>query len=376
MEPVFLTSCPSYEFPVLQAAVERAADALGLERYIRPGMQVLLKPNLLMKARPDRAVVTHPLVTAAIGVYLQRLGASIMIADSPGGIYSPAVLKGIYAACGYEDVAREHGFTLNTDCSYRPLETPNGRRSKVFQVISPALDADLIVDIAKLKSHCMTGLSGAVKNLFGVVPGLMKPELHCRFPDKEHFGEMLADLCEAIAPRIAFVDAVTAMEGNGPSGGKPRQVGLLAASTSPFPLDVACAAIAGMDPMEIPMLRSGQERGLCPARAEELEILGEPLDAFLVPDFLQPESQPSDFLQKVPRIFRPLAVKICTPFPKIRAKDCIGCAKCQESCPQHTIEIRDRKAFILSHDCIRCYCCHEMCPVQAIDIKRFSLFNL
>ena len=375
MEPVFLTSCPSYEFPVLQAAVERAADALGLERYIRPGMQVLLKPNLLMKARPDRAVVTHPLVTAAIGVYLQRLGASITIADSPGGIYSPAVLKGIYAACGYEDIAREHGFTLNLDCSYRPMEVPNGRRSKVFQVIAPALDADLIVDIAKLKSHCMTGLSGAVKNLFGVVPGLMKPELHCRFPQREAFGTMITDLCQALHPVLSIVDGVMAMEGNGPTGGLPRYVGALLASRSPYAADLACARIIGMEPESIPPLRAAMERGLCPRSADELVWLCEPASRFAVPDFLQPESKSADFITRLPKFLQPLAARLATPSPQIRTAECVGCGKCAESCPQHTITIRDHKAVIDYSNCIRCYCCHEMCPKHVIDIRRLSLFR-
>ncbi len=373
---VYLASCPDYTPDTLRQAVDDAFDALSFSDLVFPGAKVLVKPNLLMKSKPDDAVITHPNVVAAVAEKIKELGGMVTIADSPGGLYNPTVLKNIYAASGYTEMANKYGVTLNLDCSYQDFTVPNGKRSKLFSVITPVLQADLIVDIAKLKSHCMTGMSGTVKNIFGVVPGLMKPELHCRFPDKAHFGEMLADLCQAVAPSICFVDAVTAMEGNGPSGGKPRFVGTLAAGTNPFAVDVVCAHLMAMDPSRIFMLRSGMERGICPEHLSQVKVLGTPLSDLAVPDFLAPESKPTNFLNHVPKILRPLATKITTPIPKIRERDCIGCGKCAESCPQHTIAINQHKARIAYRECIRCYCCHEMCPVQAIDIKRFRLFNL
>lgn len=375
-QTVFLTSCPDYSPASLRRAVDQAFDTLAFSKLVFPGAKVLVKPNLLMKSKPDAAIITHPNVVAAVAGKIQELGGVVTIADSPGGLYHPTVLKNVYAASGYTEMAKEHGFTLNFDCSYADLAVPNGKRSKLFPVITPALQTDLIVDIAKLKSHCMTGMSGTVKNMFGVVPGLMKPELHCRFPDKAHFGEMLADLCEALAPKICFVDAVTAMEGNGPSGGTPRFVGALIAGANPFAVDVVCAHVMAMDPSRIFMLRSGMQRGICPENIDQITLLGTPLADLAVPDFLAPESKPTNFLTHVPKFLRPLATKITTPIPKIRERDCIGCGKCAESCPQHTIALEQHKAHIAYRECIRCYCCHEMCPVQAIDIKRFRLFNL
>ncbi len=179
---------------------------------------MVIKPNLVVRAEPDSGAVTHPLVTAAAAACLQELGASVLIAESSGGVYTQAALRSIYTGTGYTEMARQYEVELNYDCSSGELKSSEGLRCQGFTVITPVLEADVVVDICKLKSHCMTGLSGAVKNLFGCVPGLMKPELHCRFPEKPHFGEMLTDLCCAVKPELCIVDGITAMEGNGPTG--------------------------------------------------------------------------------------------------------------------------------------------------------------
>ena len=173
------------------------------------------------------------------------------------------------------------------------------------------------------------------------------------------------------------VDGIIAMEGNGPTGGRPRPMGVLAGSTSPYALDMACAAMMNMEPMDVLMLRDAASRGLCPQSLDEVEVLGQPLESFRAEDFLQPESKTSNFIEKLPKFIQPLATRIATPYPKIRTAKCIGCGKCAESCPQHTITVegQPRKAHIDYSQCIRCYCCHEMCPAHVIDIKRFSLFK-
>lgn len=374
-ERVCLSACETYQYEKIRAVLKEQFAALAVRELIKPGALAVLKPNLLARAAPDSAIVTHPLVTAAAASLLKDLGARVLVAESPGGPYTLGALKGIYKACGYAEMAQAYGVELNLDCSFSDFKAPNGRRSKLFPIIAPIQNADLIVDLAKMKTHCMTGMSGAVKNLFGTVPGLMKPELHCRFPQKEEFAEMLVDLCESLAPRLCVVDAVTAMEGNGPSGGNPRFVGALISSRSPYAADVLAARLMGISAGDIPMLKNAVDRGLCPGSAEQLDIVGGPVEQFVVPDFLEPESKSGDFLDRLPKFLRPAAAKIATPVPKIRTKDCIGCGKCAQSCPQHTIRVVDGKAQIQYGNCIRCYCCHEMCPIHVIDIKRFRLFH-
>lgn len=377
MDEVYIAACTDYNEQLLNDAVEKQCEALALQELIKPGASVVVKPNLVIRRRPQEATTTHPMVVAAVCRTLKRMGAGkITVADSPGGPYNPTALRSIYSGCEYDTIAKNGCAELNFDCTSRPLEVPNVQRCRLFEIISPLLDADVIVDIAKLKTHAMTGLSGAVKNMFGAVPGLLKPEMHCRFPQKADFSAMLVDLCEAVRPSVCFVDAIVGMEGNGPSGGTPRFVGALIASKSPYAADVVCSELIGIRPEEVLMLRNAMDRGLCPKSIAEIKLLGEPVSRFVVRDFKQPDSRSVDVLGYIPRFARPLAAKLLTPRPAIRTSSCVGCGKCAESCPQHTIEIKNKKAAIDYSKCIRCYCCHEMCPVRAIDIKRFKLLKI
>lgn len=375
-EPVEVcaSACEAYDYEAVRAVLAEQFRLLKAEKLIRPGMRVAVKPNLVTRSAPDECAVTHPVVLCAVVSLLKELGASVVIAESPGGPYTPALLKGIYEHSGCMKAA-EYGAELNLDCTWGELRAPEAKLCRSFSVITPLLEADAIVDVCKLKTHCMMGLSAAVKNLFGAVPGLMKPELHCRFPQKDAFGTMIADLCQALHPVLSIVDGITAMEGNGPTGGRPRHVGALLASRSPYAVDLACTEIIGMVPETIPPLRAAMERGLCPRTAQELVWLCEPASRFAVPDFLQPESKSADFITRLPKFLQPLAARLATPSPQIRTAECVGCGKCAESCPQHTITIRAHKAVIDYSNCIRCYCCHEMCPKHVIDIRRLSLFR-
>ncbi|OUP12916.1 DUF362 domain-containing protein [Anaeromassilibacillus sp. An200] len=371
---VCVSACEAYEYEKVRAVLAEQFRLLKADEVIRPGMRVAVKPNLVTRSTPDESAVTHPVVICAVVSLLKEMGASVVIAESPGGPYTPSLLKGIYEQSGCAQ-AEQYGAELNLDCTWGELKAPEARLCRSFSVITPLLEADAIVDVCKLKTHCMMGMSAAVKNLFGSVPGLMKPELHCRFPEKEPFGTMIADLCQALHPVLSVVDAVTAMEGNGPTGGQPRHVGALLASRSPYAVDLACTTIIGMDPESVYPLRSAMDRGLCPRTADDLVWLCEPASQFAVADFLQPESKSADFITRLPKFLQPLAARLATPSPKIRTAECIGCGKCAESCPQHTITIRNRKAVIDYTNCIRCYCCHEMCPKHVIDIRRLSLFR-
>ena len=196
---VCVSACEAYEYEKVRAVLEEQFYLLKAEEVIRPGMRVAVKPNLVTRSTPDESAVTHPVVICAVVSLLKELGASVVIAESPGGPYTPSLLKGIYEQSGCAQ-AEQYGAELNLDCTWGELKAPKARLCRSFSVITPLLEADAIVDVCKLKTHCMMGMSAAVKNLFGSVPGLMKPELHCRFPEKEPFGTMITDLCQALHP--------------------------------------------------------------------------------------------------------------------------------------------------------------------------------
>ena len=378
MSKVCLRRQNTYDIDQLIEAVDAMFSALGFYEKIVPGIEVILKPNLILRSAPEEAMITHPALVAAVAVCIQKRGGRVLVAESGGGVYSPAVMKSVFRGCGYTAMAEKYGFSLYTECKSRPVELPDGIRCNMLDMVQPFIHprTALVVDIAKLKTHGMMGYSGAVKNLFGVVPGLMKPELHCRYPEKETFAEMIVDLCEYVRPDFSIIDGIEAMQGDEPTAGEKRFVGALIGSDSPYDADLAATAIVNIDPMEMAIQKNAHDRGLCGAHVSEVEVIGDEISSVFVKDFKRARSSDVDFVKHIPKFLQPLAKKITTPYPKIQKKNCIGCGKCAESCPQHTITIRDKKAEIDYGKCIRCFCCHEMCPLHVIDIKRFSLFNL
>lgn len=379
MTPVSVIATKDYDSQTLEAAVARHFDQLGLDSLIRPGMRVVLKPNLLTNAKPEQGVTTHPALMGAIIRRLQALGVeNITIADSPGGPYTPQWLKTVYAASGMSKVANDHKVELNTATGFTHLAVPQSDLCSGFNIINPIAEADVVINVCKLKTHAMTGLSAGVKNLFGCIPGLQKPELHLRFPDEGDFGRMLVDLCQTVRPAVTFVDAVVAMEGDGPSAGTLRQVGLTFASQDIYGQDLRLCQLIGLNPMNIPMMRAAINRGLCPQDPNQIMLVGD-VGAFVpIPDYRKPKSKSLDFTGHIPAFLRrPVGAlaKRLAPHPIIIKKKCIGCGRCAESCPAHVIAIVKGKAEIDYSGCIRCFCCHEMCPVKAVDIKRLGLFG-
>lgn len=369
----------SYDAAELDVSVRQHFGALGLAEKIRPGMKVLLKPNLLMRSAPDSSVTTRPELLAAIARELQRLGVTdIRVADSPGGTYSKAMLNMIYSGCGYKTL-EPLGLALNTGTGSKTRDFPAGKLVREFCLIDPIHEADFIINVAKLKTHCHTGISGAVKNMFGAVPGLSKPEFHFRFQDKADFCDMLIDLCLCTAPNVTFVDAVWSMEGNGPSGGSKIRTDRTFAAENPFHLDRFLCEWMGFRLDEVPLTEAAAARGLCPEDASELETAGD-IPAGEVFPFRKPDTYRTSFADNVPRFLsRPVeAVEraFLTPKPRVIQKKCIGCGKCAESCPPRVIKLLDKKAKIEYDNCIKCFCCQEMCPVRAIRIRRFRLLRL
>ncbi|MEG2597025.1 MAG: DUF362 domain-containing protein [Oscillospiraceae bacterium] len=375
---VSIQHTPSYEKATVQKSIDAHFSLLGLDERLRSDMKVTIKPNLLMKRKPEEATTTHPIVMEAIISHLQNLGITdITLADSPGGVYSRSALSGIYKTSGMEEMANRMGVTLNMNVESVYTQNLNGVICKGFDLILPIVEADFIISVGKLKTHCMTGLSGGVKNLFGCVPGLMKPEFHWRYPHEKDFCNMLLDLCETVKPDVTFVDAVVSMEGDGPSAGDLRETGLTFCSRSPYELDLILAKTVHKSEDSIFTIVNAKERGLCTLSVEKVPICGDELLEFL--DFKQPASKNLDFITHVPKAFRPILKPVVTHFfsprPEVKKSLCIGCGKCAESCPAHTISIDHKKANIHPDQCIKCYCCHEMCPVKAIHVKRNRLLH-
>lgn len=374
---VYFAAAANYDQQTVDAAVERLFCQLPAAQALA-GKRVLLKPNLLAKHTPERAVTTHPaMVRAVIRAVRRRGAASITVADSPGGVYNPGILRSIYKVSGLTDVCREEGAALYTDCKSREVPA-KGQVVKQFTLLEPVLDCDVIINLPKLKTHMMTGLSAATKNLFGCIPGLQKAEWHMRFPDKERFGGMLVDLLCTVKPGFAILDGILAQEGDGPAGGTPRMVGIVAAAEDHLQMDLALCRMLGIRPKDVPYLNAAISRGLCPEQFDPACAKGEGELCRPIPGYRLPSSWGSvDFADKAPRAVRwavPAVERLLAPRPVINKSRCIGCGKCAEICPQHTITVQGT-AHIHAARCIRCFCCHEMCPVKAIDTRRSFLLK-
>lgn len=359
-----------YKEELIYPAVVKAMEALEVEKDLHPGMRVVIKPNLIMAKDPSFPAVTHPLVIKAVARYLNEHDISnITLAESSGGPYNPEHMKNIYQVCKMKQL--EPAVKLNTDCSARTVICPSGFSSHSFHLLTPICEADYIINICKLKTHAMTGYSGGIKNLFGTIPGLEKPQLHYLFPDPEAFAQMLLELAQTVKPQLTMIDAIDAMEGNGPTGGTSHPMHLLFASRDLFTQDYFAAGLMGINPSDIVMLRQALECGL--AHPEDMELAGDPVSEDLTP-FRKPDTQSLDFTDSLPvflrKPFHAVAGKLLKSYPQLNKELCVGCGKCAESCPSHIITIKNNKAHFQKKGCISCFCCQEMCPLKAISVKK------
>jgi len=354
----------------------------GMGHFAKQDEKIVLKVNLLREARPETAVCTHPAVVAAVGTLVKKEGAEAVIADSPGGgyRYSEKTLNKIYRTSGMLQAAQQAGLVLNRDTTSRPASYADGILTKHFDIITPVYEAGAVFNLCKMKTHLFTMMSGAIKNIFGVVPGLSKPGYHAKLHDPKRFAGMLLDLAQYIAPRLSIMDAVVAMEGNGPGTGDPRKVGLLLASESPLALDVVAGEIMGIDRKLNSILMEAEHRGLHPHRIEDIEVIGAELAEVKVPDFKPPQVAPGDFgLDPMPwhqQLLQPYFKNAYSVRPKVIWERCIACGTCIEGCPVQAVSFVNEKAFVDDDKCIRCYCCHELCPEEAIGLHRSLLYQL
>lgn len=363
---VSLQRCSSYE--EIPKALDRLLETLGgMERFIQPGDRVLIKPNLLMSKRPDAAVTTHPSLIEEIARRVKEAGGHAIIAESPGGPYQKNLLQATYRICGIEEAAARSGAELNLLTDVQEVSFTEGRVAKRFSVIAPFFSCNKLINIGKIKSHGMTYYTGAVKNLFGLIGGLSKAEYHFRYRDKERFCEALVDLCEFAKPTLSILDGVMAMEGDGPSNGTPRHLGVLVASESPYQCDLAALRIIGAKVEDVRVMRHAIRRGLCSA---ELELAGDPIEEFCVTDFQFPATKSITFEDYIPKFIRRLADRILLPYPKFSKERCVTCMRCAEVCPAKAITLQKGLPHVKHKACIKCYCCQELCPQDAVLLRK------
>ena len=370
---VALVPCGSYDEHQVETALRSALEQVDGLSFVQPGMVVAIKVNLVCAMKPDRAATVHPSVVCALVRLLREKGAEVVIGDSPGGVYSAPYVRHIYDVCGMRQ-AEAYGARLNDDFTQAEAEDPHALQARRFPYTAYLDKADAIIDLCKLKTHGMMGMSNAVKNFFGTIPGTIKPEFHYKYPRSEDFADVLVDLYEHFKPRLCVCDAVVGMEGNGPTQGTPRQIGCLMASRNGHLLDCVAAGLIGLQAEDVPTLRAAARRGLLPADPAEISVCGDP-GRFTKRDFRTVPAQSSVFFHVAGDSLFGKAVdlaasRILTPFPKLEPSACIGCGKCAEICPAKAITMKKKKPRIDRGVCIHCFCCQEFCPKGAMQVGR------
>lgn len=371
MSEVSIVKCKDYSENNVKAALEEALGAIGGLDMIKEGIKVGIKVNLVTGAKPEKAVTTHPVMVCELIKMLRERGAEVTVGDSPGGLYNSAFVNGVYSVSGLK-VVEKYGGKLNQDFSEKTAAFPEGEVLKEFEYTAWLDDVDVIINFAKLKTHGMMGMSAAAKNMFGAIPGIVKPEYHFRFPDYDKFAAMIVDLDEYFKPVLSIVDAVVGMEGNGPTMGSPRQIGCVIASKSPHKADLVCAHVLGIEAQRLPILTSAIKRKLCPEKMSMLDIYGDP-DEFYISDYENIAHRKSIVFDGE-GFFRKTAFRIIQwavrSRPSLKKKECVGCCVCENICPAKAIKMEKGKAKIARKDCISCFCCQEFCPKGAMKVKR------
>ena len=356
--------CESYESG-LGEAVGRLFELLawpGAETLA--GKRVLLKPNLLTDRRPEQAVTTHPEVVRQAIRRFKAAGARVTVGDSPA---STANLRQVWQASGIGAVCVEEGVPLIS--LEQAGSTAFDRDGFAFSVANPVLEADLIVNLPKVKSHSLTMLTAAVKNIYGVVPGYSKTTLHRLYPKPAVFGRLVKTIWTVLPPSLTLVDGIVGMEGQGPANGRPVRLGFLAASADPFALDRALCEVLHIDARRVPYLAAQVADGA----AAPFSVVGDPVS---VTSFEVPAG--GHLLSLLPAWLVRRASRLVWVRPAFSAEACVGCGKCEKACPVHAIAIpaETRRPVLDPRRCISCSCCHEVCPQDAIRMTQSRLLRL
>ncbi len=391
---VALHEIRTYDRGRVTAAVRACLEPLGgIGAFVRAGQTVLLKPNLLQGAAPEKAITTHPAVVRAMIELCREAGARVWVGDNPG-VGDPLALArkaGLLAAIA--DGGAEWVDLTQT----RVFEAPENRVARRIELPSALAGVDAVITLPKLKTHGQLTFTGAVKNQFGLVPGTRKARYHYRLQTRIWLARLIVDINRIVQPVLAVMDGIVGMEGPGPSGGRPREVGALIAGADLSAVDVVACHLVGIDARNVPTLTAAAEVGFGTTRLEEIEVRGADLAALRLDDF-ERVSEITSLLNilPLPERAQQWIRRQWQPRPRIRAEACIRCYACAQGCPVDPAAIdpaavgpaaddpvvvdpsaaspavvdprRKEGGGVDDATCIRCYCCHEFCPVQAIDL--------
>jgi uncharacterized protein (DUF362 family)/Pyruvate/2-oxoacid:ferredoxin oxidoreductase delta subunit len=359
---VSIIKCNRYDDEEVLKGLRRSIDLIGgIENFVRRGDRVLLKPNLLYGKSPEKAVTTHPSIVKGMIQSVQEAGGIPFIGDSPsiGSLIRTAEKAGI------KKVADEMHCPLVE--FNKPILPPKGGGGffKQQEIDRTVLEADVIINLPKWKTHTQMLLTLGVKNLFGCIPGPRKALWHLKAgEDQKVFAQILVDLYQVIRPSLTILDGIVGMEGNGPNSGDPIALGLILASRDPLSLDQIVCDLLGISRKSLMTNRVAFEQGL---GRDGIEVVGERLEEMRVSHFKLPHPSRPDW--NLPKFLRQTLKNALTSKPVVDEEVCKACDQCVEICPLKTIHRKEVGLVFDYGKCIRCFCCQEVCPEGAIKVK-------
>lgn len=367
---VSIVRCEGYEQSLVLERVKKSVDLLGgIGRFIKPQSRVLVKPNLLLAKEPETGVTTHPEVVRAVVRILKEINCRIFVGDGPSvwGKYAEDV-DGVYERSGIKRLCEEEGVDL--------VKFNQRRWRGKFPLTAWLDNCDCLVNIPKFKTHGLTILTAGIKNLFGLVSGTYKTELHKKYFDRAEFAKIIVDIYNEAKPTLNVVDGIIAMEGDGPgTSGTLRNLGLVFCGDDCVAIDSVLAYIMGIRPEDVLTTKEAAKRSLGVADIISIEILGEKLEDIKERPFILPRTDVS-----LSRKFPAFLVKFITRFvryqPKMVHNRCILCGACVGVCPGKAISITGGKTVVDYRKCISCFCCQESCPVKAIETRKSLLARI
>lgn len=361
----------TYNLEEIKNIIRLIFEKENILQTIKPQSTVFLKINLLRGASPEKSVTTHPKVVRAVGEILLENGNKVIVGDSPAGPFTKHSLKSIYKECGLIDELENTKIELNYNTETIDIKNDENLKLKTFTTFKALIDADYIINISKLKTHTMMRYTGAVKNMFGSVVGLVKANYHFRLKEADNFAHHLIDICQSIKPDFNIIDGIVGMEGDGPSSGESINSNVILAGKNPYALDKVAIDFIGYNIDDVYTVKLSKERNLF----FDIEIIG---DEVTSRKFKEPKGTQITFLPKgiPPRIEKFLLNQLKAKI-LFNHKKCISCGDCVRICPAKIIYMNDEnKPYYNREKCISCFCCHEVCPVDAIDVKNPILTNL
>jgi uncharacterized protein (DUF362 family)/Pyruvate/2-oxoacid:ferredoxin oxidoreductase delta subunit len=355
-------------------AVREAVGLLGcISAFINPLEKILVKPNLLSPKDPSKAVTTHPEIVRAVIKLVKKAGAVPVVGDSPGGIIRN--IKNLWETTQMERICREEKVELiNFEAAGSKEFDINDKNIKKVNFSNAVLDCDGIINLPKLKTHALMSFSAGVKNLYGLVPGLMKVEYHKYAFKNKDFADLLTNIYLFFKDKIRFtlIDGILSMEGNGPSAGEVRKTDLIAASRDSAVLDAYLLNELSYDISKSDILKNLK---ITKDILKTVEVLGERPESFNLKNFKFPSVRKLDLF---PKFLISIFGKILWVKAGINEKICVKCMLCARACPAGAIRVADdnQYPYIDTGKCISCFCCHEMCPHKAIKFKKSMLAKI